>query len=288
MRLFVQVGLVMVGAVVLSMNYVLITSAVSEDISTPESACFFDDIHLGEAVTAGSWQVVDMASGDILSQHESYAVFSFASVVKLVTAHIVQQKADLFTAKTTLTVSDIETEGRAGNLQVGQEYTPHELLLPLLLTSSNDAGAALQRIYPGVISDMQEFVTKLGATNTTIADTTGLSDGNRTTASDLSLVVRELYTNSPHTLDITRTPLLISRYENGWVNNIPFRSLAGYRGGKQGYTIAAKQSGVAVFNIEEIQPAAIGIVVLFSPNVAKDMETLHAAVTKSYICEFTN
>jgi D-alanyl-D-alanine carboxypeptidase len=285
MRLFVYVALIIFAVVFVSVNQVAITSAISGDDSFPLPSCVFEDIgNLGD-ISARSWQVVDLQLGKVLVDYEPDTILPFASIVKLITAHVVQQEPATLLSTTSLTYEDIATEGRSGNLQVGEKYTHHELLFPLLVTSSNDAGAALARVYPNIISEMQNFVSDSGATNTTIFDTTGLSNGNRTTVSDLSLLLRELYHHSPHTFDITRTSQIISQYGTGWLNNIPFRSLSGYRGGKQGYTHEALQTGVAVFATEGLSPKVFGISILGSDNVAKDMATLHSAVMQSYYCE---
>lgn len=286
MRLFVSVFGIALMVLIFSINYISATSAVAK--SSPlvaDPVCKISALDLTDNLSAGAWQVTNLATGEIITQANAKEVFAFASVVKLLTAHVVSKKSDLYTAHTKITYGDVATEGRAGNLQIGEEYLHHELLLPLLMVSSNDAGATYARIYPGLVEEMQNFAKQVGASDTTIADTTGLSDNNRTTASDLSLLVREIYHQSPHIFDITKIPLSISRYEEGWVNNIPFRSLTGYQGGKQGFTYVAKQSGVAVFTVGEERLVEVAVVVLFSDNIAKDMEITHNSLTKNYSCK---
>jgi len=285
MRYFALLFLVALGGGFLVVNASAVIPPVTKDSPKTELVCTFDEFDRVESVTARSWSVIDISSGDVIAVHQPDLVLPFASVVKLITAHVTLQQADVFSRRTILTTADISTEGRAGNLAVGQEYVPHELLFPLLLTSSNDAGAALARVYPNLLTEMQEFVTAVGATDTTIADSTGLSNKNRTTTKDLSLIVRSLYQESPHIFDITRTPQIISGYENGWVNNIPFRSLDGYEGGKQGYTPEALQTGVAAFSLNESPSSTIGIALLGSTALANDMKLIHNAITQSYHCQ---
>ena len=285
MRLFIYVLGIVFGVVFMSLNSVTTTSAVSKDFSDSTPVCSFGAVEVPNSVTAGAWQITDLDTQLVLAGHNADSTFPFASVVKLLTSHVVQQQADASSTKTILTYSDIQTEGRAGNLQVGEQYSPHELLFPLLVTSSNDAGSALARVYPDLLPGMQKFVVEAGAVSTTVADTTGLSRRNLTTANDLSLIVRSLYKNSPHTFDITRTSQIISQYDNGWVNNIPFRLLSGYKGGKQGYLPEAKQTGVAVFTVGEETPKTFSVAILFSDNVAKDMQILHQTVVENYSCQ---
>jgi D-alanyl-D-alanine carboxypeptidase len=208
-----------------------------------------------------------------------------ASVVKLLTAQAVLAQSDVHTARIVVSATDVATEGRAGGLIAGEKYSPHELLFPLLLTSSNDAGVALARQYPTLVTDMQQFVGRTDATATTIADTTGLSVENMTTAADLSRIAIALYTQIPHVFDITRLTQQLSVYDNGWRNNIPFKSLPGYQGGKQGFLYESRQTGVALFTVGDTPRTTIAIAILGSDAVAEDMARLQAAALDAYHCE---
>jgi D-alanyl-D-alanine carboxypeptidase len=284
MRLFVYGLGVTVWIVFMSVNFVSTNSATANTVVRDESQCSFEPIDVPASISADAWQITDIETGEVLAEHQSDVIFPFASVVKLLTAYAVLEQADASTNSVVLTYADILTEGRSGSLEVFEEYSPHELLSPLLVTSSNDAGAALARTYPDLLSVMQKFANEAGASATTIADTTGLSRRNTTTAHDLALLLRSLYRQSPHIFDITRTPQIISQYDTGWVNNIPFRQLAGYQGGKQGYLPEVGQTGVAVFTVGEEASKSFSITILSSAGVAKDMEALHRAVVQSYSC----
>lgn len=286
MRLFVYASGFLFGMMLLSMNYLSTTSAIStaDASSQSKSVCSFQDVDVSTSISAKAWQITDMDTGNVLAEYQSDVVFPFASVVKLITAHVVLRQGNNYDTDIVLTHNDIDTIGRAGNLATGETYTARELLFPLLVTSSNDAGVALARTYPDIISQMQNFVQSVEASDTVIVDTTGLSNQNLTTVHDLALIVEEIYGQSRHLFDITRTPQIISRYETGWLNNIPFRSLAGYQGGKQGYLPEVGQSGVAVFAISAGETKTFSITILSSKNVANDMSVLHDAVLQSYTC----
>lgn len=285
MRLFVYALCVGVGLALFSLSQTSTTKAVTDTDKQDEfvSACSFAGIDLSTPISAESWQIVNLNNGEVIASHEPGLILPFASVVKLLTAEAVLQYKDSSISNIMLTSEDILTEGRAGGLEIGEEYTSHGLLFPLLLTSSNDAGAALARKYPDIVFRMQAFVDGVGASRTTVADTTGLSLRNTSTAHDLSLIVQALYLQSPHILDITKTSQIISSYDNGWINNIPFRKLDGYVGGKQGYLPEAGQTGVAIFKLEDTNET-FGIVILASASVAKDMEVLYRSIKQSYMC----
>jgi D-alanyl-D-alanine carboxypeptidase len=228
------------------------------------------------------WQITELATGKVLGELAPQTILPMASVVKLLTAQAVLSESGVYTDTITISLADVATEGRAGNLVAGQVYTAHELLFPLLLTSSNDAGAALARAYPGIVERMQQFADELGAFQTTIVDTTGLSALNQTTAADVSRIVRALYQSTPHIFDITRMTQRVSWYDNGWLNNIPFRTLPGFRGGKQGFLYEARHTGVALFSDTGTPP--IIVVVLASDNIADDVARLREAALSTYRC----
>lgn len=268
-------------------NYLSVNNAIStaDASNQPVSICSFGEVNAPVSVSAKAWQITDLDTGAVLAENHPDVVLPLASVVKLLTAHLVLGQTDNLSTAVTLVSDDVLTEGRAGGLKVGEEYTAYELLFPLLVTSSNDAGAALARTYPNLISQMQNFVQSAGAFDTTVVDTTGLSQSNTTTVHDLSLILRKLYLQSPHIFDITRISQVIGRYENGWVNNIPFRELVGYQGGKQGYLPEVGQTGAAVFSIGEDNPKVFIISILSSESVAQDMKLLHQATKESFNCE---
>lgn len=284
MWLFIRVSLVLVAVIVVASEFVTTANVVAEEGVQAQEQCEFVPFTAVDDALAAAWQVTNSATGDVLGAHNPQAVLSFASVVKLLTASAVLTQPSVYTDLITLTPDDIATEGRAGNLQSGEVYTAHELLFPLLLTSSNDAGATLSRMYPTLVAEMQEFAMRVGADATTIVDTTGLSTANQTTVSDLSLIVRALFAEAPHIFDITRTSQYVSRFDNGWLNNIPFRTLAGYQGGKQGFLYEARQTGVAVVTTTGPAPVTLVITVLGAEDVAQAIAQLQQAATEAYEC----
>jgi D-alanyl-D-alanine carboxypeptidase len=250
--------------------------------NTHATVCSLQPVEEPVAVTAAAWQITELATGKVLGELAPQTILPMASVVKLLTAQAVLSESGVYTDTITISLADVATEGRAGNLVAGQVYTAHELLFPLLLTSSNDAGAALARAYPGIVERMQQFADELGAFQTTIVDTTGLSALNQTTAADVSRIVRALYQSTPHIFDITRMTQRVSWYDNGWLNNIPFRTLPGFRGGKQGFLYEARHTGVALFSDTGTPP--IIVVVLASDNIADDVARLREAALSTYRC----
>jgi D-alanyl-D-alanine endopeptidase (penicillin-binding protein 7) len=205
-----------------------------------------------------------------------------ASVTKLLSAALFYEHATA-TNRATITWSDVNTDGRSGRLQAGQEYTYKDLLFPALLESSNDASVVMNRVAPvDLIKEMNQYSLEHGLSQTMFADASGLSDRNVSTAYELGLLSSALYEEFPHIFDITRLKTYINHI-NSWMNNNPFVYDEGYRGGKHGYTYAANRTVVAFFD-EELQSGqvrTIGYVLLGSDGLQTDMKHLRAYVQRS-------
>jgi D-alanyl-D-alanine carboxypeptidase len=218
-------------------------------------------------VTAKAYTIIDIETGEILFAKNHTTELPIASVTKLFTAAaVLEQSIDNVV---TITAADVATEGRSGKLAIGQRYSTHELLFPLLLESSNDAAVALARVVgPAKLSTDE------------LADPTGLSSTNRATAAELATEVRQLYLTEPHLFDITRLSQYIGS-ETGWINNSPIQQLPGYRGGKHGYTEAAGKTLAAVFSESIVGEREFGYILLGSKDLLADVTTLREGVARS-------
>lgn len=233
--------------------------------------------HAVEPVTlsATSYAVFDVESGEVLVAKNESQVVPIASVTKLFTAASALKDSDL-DVDTTITWDDVATEGRAGKLEAGDTYTLRELLWPLMLESSNDAAVALERSLPELLDDMNMYVSELGAPNTHFADTSGLSPLNVSTAAELASLTTKLYETEPHLFDVARLDQYIGE-KTGWINNNPFAEDEDYRGGKHGFTYEAGRTGVFVFSEGE---RTVGYVVLGSDDLKADVTKLRQELSK--------
>lgn len=236
-------------------------------VATPSYQVDASEVSVGAAFV-----VFDVESGEVLLEKQALSVLPIASVTKLFTAAALIDE-DL-SASTTISYQDVWAEEEFGKLHAGEEYVLRELLFPLLLESSNDAAAHFERVTKGeVITTMNQLASEAGLQNTVLADASGLSSQNVSTASDLARFLSYLYQNEPHVLDITTLRQYVGPY-TGWLNNSPVLS-KDYAGGKHGYTEAAQKTGAVLFN-ETISdaPRTIGYVVLGSQNLARDVALL--------------
>jgi D-alanyl-D-alanine carboxypeptidase len=195
--------------------------------------------------------------------HDATTPRPLASITKLASAAAFFDHAEL-AATTSLTWSDLNTYGEAGRLQYGDVLTHHQLLFPLLMESSNDAAAAMERIDTELIAQMEALAAEAGAA-VTFADASGLSTENRASAEALAVLGRHLFAHYPHLIDISRREEHLLTEDRAWVNNNPFISDPRYRGGKHGYLPEAGRTALAFFE-EELagETFLIGYVVLGS------------------------
>jgi len=155
----------------------------------------------------------------------------------------------------------------------GEVTTPAELLFPLLIESSNDAGEAIRRTLGSDFKTGVDAVKEeLRLTNTTIIEPTGLRDENVSTVTELARFYAHLKKTYPHIIDITRLNTYL-RGDTGLVNNDPARTRTDFSGGKHGYTDTAGRTFVGTFIINE-SGDEVGVVLLGSKNLLSDINTI--------------
>ncbi len=145
------------------------------------------------AIATRGWVVADLDSGEILAMQRPYEPLRPASTLKLLTALTVAPR--LAPDQPYRAGKDDETAvGNRVVLHEGLEYTVKDLLHAALLPSANDAAEALARANGGIditVDQMNAEAARLGATNTTVRNPSGLdADGQFTTAFDLAIIGR--------------------------------------------------------------------------------------------------
>ncbi len=220
-------------------------------------------------LTTTSWVVFDTGTGEVKYGSEIDSKRPIASVTKLFTAYMVMW-SETEDKVTTLTESDIATEGEFGKLKSGETLTLASLMFPLLLESSNDAGVAITRTFgPLYPSAVQGALDTLGLTNTRIVDGTGLSPEDVSTPQDLALFFAHLRQTYPRITDITQLRMYITE-KRGLINNNPARSFKNFIGGKQGFIPEAGKTFVGAFMMPDGE-REVGIVILGSTDLEADI-----------------
>lgn len=176
--------------------------------------------------------VVDQDTNQVLFSKNSQAVLPIASITKLMTAMVVTEAGLDLNETLTVTEEDVDTEkGSRSRLKVGAQLTRGEMLHLALMASENRAAHALGRTFPGgldrFVGLMNNTAQRLGMGDTRYVEPTGLSSQNRSSAHDLTLLVkaasaypliRELSVSHETEVKVGSRPLQF-RNTNGLVRN---------------------------------------------------------------------
>ncbi len=210
------------------------------------------------AIATRGWVVADLDSGEILAMQRPHELLRPASTLKLLTALTVAPR--LAPDQPYLAVAADETAvGNRVVLHEGLQYTVADLLHATLLPSANDAAAALARANGGIdvtVEQMNAEAARLGATNTTARNPSGLdADGQFTTAFDLATIGRAALNNPEiaaylalRSVDFPGKQTASGRRVTSPIYNLNRMLSDGYDGalgGKPGYTTLAGRTMVA-------------------------------------------
>jgi serine-type D-Ala-D-Ala endopeptidase (penicillin-binding protein 7) len=142
--------------------------------------------------------VIDQDTNEVLLNKNSRAVLPIASITKLMTAVIVTEANLPMDEALTVSPEDVEaTAGSRSRLALGTQLSRNEMLHLALMASENRAAHVLGRSYPGgmqaFVAAMNAKASALGMADTRYVEPTGLSVDNRSSALDLTRLVRAAY-----------------------------------------------------------------------------------------------
>lgn len=224
------------------------------------------------AIHARSFLVGDLDTGEIIFERKPHTQYPIASVTKYMTAFVAAEYLKP-NEIATITREKLRVEGNRGRFRVNDKLTIKNLLYPLLLVSSNDAGEiiARQRNRQTFINQMNTLTRKNKLLNTSFQDPTGLSRNNISTARDLFKMMRIIRKKYPQIIDISRLNLIqVKGYT--WRNINKASYFPEFKGGKTGYTNAARQTSIGYYQIKlaNDQIKNIGVVILQSNTRRQD------------------
>ncbi|NMO51288.1 D-alanyl-D-alanine carboxypeptidase [Actinoplanes sp. TBRC 11911] len=213
------------------------------------------------AVTATTWLVADLDTGEVLGACGPHVYQTPASVQKTLLAATVIDKLDP-AKQVTIVPSDLDIEpnSSAVGLVPGGKYSISTLWLGLLLNSGNDAANALARLAAGggpdgvaqTVAAMNATAQRLGAFQTHAVTPSGLDGkGQFTSAYDLALIARVCFASADfRKYVLTRTaqmPAQPKQKKGGFQiqnENKLILKYPGALGGKTGFTTVARHSFV--------------------------------------------
>ncbi len=224
-------------------------------------------------VSALSYLAGDLDTGEVILSKNQDEQFPIASVSKLITALVTAesvQPSDLASVSKTAWA----TYGSNGNLRVGEKIKITDLIYPLLLESSNDAGEVIAEYFgrDTFIKKMNQIATKLELVETAFADPNGLSPSNRSTVSEMFRLAGYIKEHRPELFEIT-TKKSYANQKHSWFSNNQFLREKGYLGGKSGYTDKALETVVSLFAVplSETGTRNLAVVLLQSKDRFKDV-----------------
>jgi len=158
-------------------------------------ALTFPGIPAPPKLNVGSYALVDFATGETIAEFNADERAEPASITKIMTAYVAAEAlasgAIALDDVTTVSEKAWRTEGSRMFIEVNKQITVDELLHGIVVQSGNDASVALAEHISGsegvFASVMNQHAERLGMTNTSFANSTGLPDpGTYSTARDLS------------------------------------------------------------------------------------------------------
>lgn len=227
-------------------------------------------------ISARAYIVGDLNTGEVILAKAQDTKLPIASMSKLMTAFVATEITDV-NGTAEVSRSALATYGKNGGFRVGEKIKTGDLLYPLLLESSNDAAEVLAEHFgrDSFILKMNQASEKLKMSSTSFADPSGLSPQNQSTASDMFRLAGYLRNQKPDLLQITNKRSF-SNKTHSWSNISQFLRKEGYAGGKSGYTDAARQTVLSIFDLPLGQSGVrpIGIALLGSADRARDVENI--------------
>ena len=244
----------------------------------------------GEQVesSARSAILIERETGKVLLSHNAREKLPMASTTKIMTALVVLEHCDL-TETVCVDARAVGVEGSSVYLYEGERLTVEQLLFALMLSSANDAAAALAFHTAGSIEGfaalMNQKAASLGLQNTQFANPHGLdAKGHYTSAYDLARITAYALENEDF-LRIVSTPkkvIPLCGQQGARVlrnHNKLLSSLDGCIGVKTGFT---KKSGRCLVSAVEREGVRLVCVTLDCPNDWRVHTALHESGFAAY------
>lgn len=161
-------------------------------------------------ISAHSYVVIDIGSGNILLDNNPEQVMPIASLTKLMTAMVFLETNTPFDGEVMIEQTDHNNvSGSQTYLRVGEKMTVQDLFYTSLVGSDNDATSALARStglsHDEFISRMNQKAKLMGLKNTSFEEETGLSANNRSTVNEYAKIAYQAFHNLKITEALNKT-----------------------------------------------------------------------------------
>lgn len=184
-----------------------VSSLLAAEISKSPPPLVRTDAPRVASVSAQSYIIYDVASGQTISEKNSDKRFMPASTTKIMTAQIAMNEYD---PEEILTVSRAsEAIGHTVDFEIGEQFRVSDMIKAMMINSGNDAAVSLAdhhpRGYQAFVSLMNQKAISLGLKNTHFSNVSGVeADDHYSSAHDLVTISVEAM-KSPVFRDIVGT-----------------------------------------------------------------------------------
>ena len=238
-------------------------------------------------VSAKSFLISDLATGETMLEKNSSNVLPVASLAKIMTGVVA---SELVYLGKPIAVDESMLAATFATFQpvVGERYVAFDLLYPLLMQSSNQAANILAG-FTGkdqFVANMNKKAASLSMKDTSFADPSGELSSNTSSAEDLEKLLRYTYFKRKFIFDISKGEQDY-RFSGRKLDNLTnFNELIDVNdlvGIKNGETEAAGQTLAGVWEFKSSGgKIPVGIIVLGSTDRVKDTETLLGWLKQSF------
>jgi D-alanyl-D-alanine carboxypeptidase (penicillin-binding protein 5/6) len=152
---------------------------------------------LPRGITARSWVLADLTTGDVLAARDPHGRYQPASILKILTSDTLIPELP-GPRRVTVSAAAANTEGSHAGIVADGSYSIDNLFSGLLLVSGNDTAVALAQAAGGVsrtVAAMNAKALSLGAYDTFVQTPSGLDGWQQlTSAYDMMLFLRKALT----------------------------------------------------------------------------------------------
>lgn len=224
--------------------------------------------------------VYDLTDDSLLLEKKSEESANIASLTKIMTTITAIEKNPDISESMTITSDVFEGlpwDASVAGLKVGDNLTIEDLLYASILPSGADATQALAIASSGsvssFVSDMNELARKIGATNSSFKNVTGLDEeGHKSTASDILKILKyalnnplfkRIYSTKEYTLT---NDLVVRSTVTGYSRNLNLNTDR-IIGSKTGFT---SKAGLCISALTNINGHEVIIITLGAPPVIRE------------------
>lgn len=208
-------------------------------------------------ISAKAYIVGNVHTDQIYIAHNVSRVLPVASMSKLVTAFVA---TDVLSSTSTITITKeaILAPPDSSNLNADEEFELQEILLPLLMNSSNVAAESIASTTENRVKFMElmsSYAWEVGMPDAYFADPSGVSPQNVASARGLFALAKYLVNSREDILKITRiassqTATTTLHGSHIYTSTHPFVKDERFIGGKTGRTPEAGETMMTILNID--------------------------------------